>query len=109
MTDRPETPWRLRYDLIWAHALLWAAATQRGGEPKREVHLYLADRYERLSRHYERLGLALKAARFGRKASYHYHRGGVDDPPRAVAMAMPIPESPMHVDAIGQEGPDDVA
>src|SRR5213594_449447 len=32
-----ESTLRLRYDLVWAHALLWLAQTSRGGWPKPEV------------------------------------------------------------------------
>jgi hypothetical protein len=39
-----EGPWGLRGDLIVTNALLWVVRARRGGEPKREVHLYLYDR-----------------------------------------------------------------
>ena len=104
--------WQLRTDLAWARGLLWVASTGRGGEPKRDVHLYLADRYGRLADHYAKRGAARKAKRLSLKAEWHYRAAGLDDPPRAVAMAMPIPEGPTFTNAVARDSldsPDDVA
>lgn len=106
----PESPWHLRYDLAWAHALLWVARTGRGGQPKSNVHVYMADRYLKLSKYHAALGARRKARRLESKAAWHYEQGG-PEPPAAAAMAMPIPTRPLSVDAVAQErgDPDDVA
>ena len=109
MTVEPESPWRLRYDLAWAKSFLWIARTPSGGEPKPEIHRFLADRYERLARFHALSGRPLRARVLGEKAAYHRERGGFDDSPRAVAIAMPIPQEPSHVSAVAREEPDDVA
>ncbi len=110
MTNRPESAWRLRYDLAWANSLLWVARTPTGAEPKPEIHRFLADRYERLADHHSMRGRTNRARELGKKASYHRSRGGFDDSPRAAAMAMPIPQAPSNTSALGaQEPPDDVA
>jgi hypothetical protein len=104
-----ETPWKLRSDLAWAHVLLWFARTGRGGEPKRDVHVFMANRYLGLSKHYASRGLRSKAKRLEQKAAWHY-RAGSPDPPAAAAMAMPIPQGSSQTSAVGiQEPPDDVA
>ena len=109
MTDRPESAWKLRYDLAWAKSLLWVAHTPAGGEPKPEIHRFLADRYEKLAEYHALSGRRRRAQELGKKAEYHRQRGGFDDSPRAVAMAMPIPQEPSHVSAVGHEDPNDVA
>jgi hypothetical protein len=102
--------WRLRSDLAWAHALLWFAQSGTGGrEPREEVHLYLAGRYRQLADYHASRGAAGKARRLSEKASWHLHRGGGDDSPEALAMAMPVPR-PEPVDAVGRhDGGDDIA
>ena len=88
------SPWRLRTDLAWAHGLLWFARSGSGGrEPKRDVHLFMADRYGRLADYYAGRGTAEKAKRLSLKSEWHYRAAGHDHPPRAAAMAMPVPES----------------
>jgi hypothetical protein len=103
-------PWRLRSDLAWAHALLWFAQSGTGGrEPKQEVHLFMAGRYRQLSDYYALRGSLVKARRLSAKAAWHLHRGGGDDSPVALAVAMPVPAA-QPVDAVGgQGGRDDVA
>jgi hypothetical protein len=109
VTGRPESAWRLRYDLAWANSLLWVARTPAGGEPKPEIHRFLADRYEGLARHHASRGRAQRARALGEKAAYR-SRGGSDDSPRAAAMSMPIPQALSQTSAVGPEDPsDDVA
>jgi hypothetical protein len=64
--------WRLRSDLAWARALLWFAGAGRAGEPKRDVHLFLADRYGRLAERYAEAGATKKANRLKRKFDFHH-------------------------------------
>jgi hypothetical protein len=73
------------------------------------VHVFMANRYLELSKHYSSRGLRRKAKRLEEKAAWHYRAGG-PDPPAAAAMAMGIPHSPTQVDALGRsDEPDDVA
>lgn len=110
MTEKPESLWRLRSDLAWAKkTLLWVARTPAGGEPKPEIHRFLADRYERLASYHAARGRPRRARDLGSKAAYHRQRGGFDDSPRAVAMAMPIPKAPSQISAFGREDPYEVA
>ena len=85
--------WQIRTDLAWAHGLLWfATGGGRWGEPKADVHLFLADRYGRLAAYHAKRGAIAKAKELSLKSEFHYHAGGLDDPPRAVASAMPVPD-----------------
>jgi hypothetical protein len=109
VTVRPESAWRLRYDLAWANSLAWVARTP-AGELKPEIHRFLADRYERLAQLHALRGRLQRARKLDGKAAYHRSRGGFDDSPRAAAMAMPIPQAPSHTSAVGlQDPPDDTA
>ena len=108
MAEVPEplSPWRLRADLAWANGLLWFASSGRNGrEPKRDVHLFMADRYGRLADYYSRRGAAEKARRLSLKSEWHYRAAGPDNPPRAVAMAMSLPGT-QPVDLVSQETAD---
>jgi hypothetical protein len=117
--------WRLRWDLAWARGLLWMARSGQGGrQPRREVHLFLADRYGRLAEHFQAEGAFADAVRWKRKFDFHYRAaGGSGGPPSGGprydgAMAMPrprpLPETPLE-DAVanaaseGADGPDDAA
>jgi hypothetical protein len=51
----------------------------------------MADRYRRLADYYAGRGSLAKASRMSRKAAWHFHKGGGNDSPVAVAMAMPVP------------------
>ena len=105
--------WRLRYDLFTVHALLRAAqAFSAGSQPRPEIHLFLADRYERLSIVHQRRGNSVRARELADKAEWHYAEGGFDDPPRAAAMGMPRPRPPVFTDARARSTkshPDDAA
>ena len=85
--------WQLRADLAWAHGLLFFASSGRDGrEPKRDVHLFMADRYGGLSDYYIGLGNFAKAKRMSVKAGWHYRAAGPDDPPRAMAILSQLHE-----------------
>ena len=107
------SPWRLRYDLLSIRVLLAVANARQLGSPKPEVHLFLADRYERLADHHGRLGARIRAQHLAEKARWHYAQAGFDDFPRAAAMAMPVPRPRIFTDARGRyldsHGPDDAA
>jgi hypothetical protein len=100
------SPWQLRADLAWAHGLLWFARSGSGGrEPKRDVHLFMADRYGRLAECYSGRGAEEKAKRLALKSEWHYRAAGPDHPPRSAAAAMPVP-GPNPVDAVSEHSTD---
>jgi hypothetical protein len=83
--------WQLRKDLAWARGLLWFARAGRGGEPKRDVHLFLADRYGRLADHYAERGATGRAKRLDSKSQWHYRAARSDEPPQGAARTVPAP------------------
>ena len=106
-----ESAWRLRHDILWAHALLWFARTARGGTPKPGVHLFLADRYGLLARYHSKQGHDRRARRLDELAAWHFKQGYPGQPPLAAAGVMPIPGAPIHTQAVSPypEGPDEAA
>ena len=105
--------WWLRYDLLSVRLMLLLVGAIAQEDLRPEVHLYLGDRYERLARHLARRGLNARATRLSDKARWHYARSGLDDFPRAAAMAMPVPRPRIFTDARGKRlrsnTPDDAA
>jgi len=104
--------WQLRWDLASTHVLLWLAHPSEDEVLRPEVHLFLADRYGRLARHHQRLGHARRALVLNQKAEEHCRLGGGNEPPPAVAMAMPVPSPRILVDAVARPrpwDPDDAA
>jgi len=103
--------WRLRLDIMWTHALIWLADPTRSKQLDSEVHLYLADRYGRLARWYDRAGRKGRAAKYDDLAEYHFRVGGGLEPPPAVAVAMPIPRPALFTRAVAgpSRTPDDAA
>ena len=100
--NEPST-FELRLDVIWVSLLVQLLTTGHHGAPKPEVHLFLGDRYSRLSDHHERRGAKRKAARLRAKAERHLRLGGWEPTlPPAAAMAMPVPERPALRDLIGR-------
>lgn len=110
MSNEPSA-WHLRWDIgtTWALVRFVSPLGDRALRP--EVHLFLADRYGRLAQHHRKAGHHRRALVLGRKAEEHLHLGGGDEPPPAVAVAMPVPTSSAPVEAIGipPDGPDDAA
>jgi hypothetical protein len=106
---------RLLWELGWAHILLWVAGVNRTNEATPQVHLYLADLHFRLADEYERLHRRRLALRHRQMANSYAASGAEPEPPRAAAMAMPVPRSPIFTDARGtyvpepSDEPDDVA
>jgi hypothetical protein len=99
--DRPSA-WRLRYDLLSVRAMLLLVGGIGHEDLTPEVHLYLADRYERLADHLDRRGSHGRARRLSDKAHWHHAQAGFDDFPRAAAMAMPVPRPRTFTDARGK-------
>ncbi len=103
---------RLFWELGWANVLLWIARTASKREATPQVHLYLADVHFRLADEYDRLHHPKKARHHRETANRHAVLGPDPEPPRAAAMAMPVPKAPTFVDARGiyiPEPPNDVA
>ena len=95
--------WRLQADLISARLLIWIGSVGRDAEISPEAHLYLALHYDLLSHHYVKRCRYAKARRFARLAVEHYRAVGWDGPPYAAAMAMPVPERWVVVDAVSRQ------
>jgi len=96
---------------VSARVLLWFGGAGRIGDPTAEVHRYLADRYARLATCHEGRGRQAAARRLWDIAKFHFRIAGPDpgpdDPPHAVAMAMPIPKRPTITDAVARWRADD--
>jgi hypothetical protein len=104
--ERLESAWKLRAELASAKVLIWAASLGRDAELSPETHLYLANRYDRLS-HIQRVrGRHAKARRLARLAAEHYLAGGWNGPPYAAAMALPRPMKWVIVEAISRQRAD---
>ena len=110
MSNEPSA-WHLRWDIATTWALVRFVSPLGDRALRPEVHLFLADRYGRLAEHHRKAGHHRRALVLDRKAEEHLRLGGGDEPPPAVAVAMPVPRSPVPVDAIGRplDGPDDAA
>jgi hypothetical protein len=106
-----ESAWRLRWDLWSVKLLLRLAHASGRGQPRPEVHRFLADRYARLAGCHQRAGHSDRARRLRAMSARHLEMGGDDGPPYAAAMATPRPRGPVVVDAVGRHvtGPDDAA
>jgi hypothetical protein len=112
MGPQQDSIWRLRFHLLTAKALVWAAQFGRNLDLTSETHLYFFDCYQQLANYHERRGHQQKAARLARKAREHYRLGGGDGPPYAAAMGMPRPRHWIRVDAVSgavSRDPDDAA
>jgi hypothetical protein len=104
--DEP-SPWRLRFDIGSALALVWIANPTGRRRLNPDVHLYLADRYGLLARHHRHRGNRRRATRFEKKAERHFELGGGDPPRPAAAVALAIPRTPTFVDAVAHREADD--
>jgi hypothetical protein len=109
MTEGPSV-WQVRWDIASTWALVLFVRPFGDRELRPEVHLFLADRYDRLAQHHRRGGRVGRALALEGKAQEHLRLGGGDLPP-AVAMAMPVPRPVTQVSAISRfkDGPDDAA
>ena len=98
---------------IWAHAVLlvdilsmrvfvWlfsCAADENGGVL--DSHLFFYDRYSELAEFHHSKGRTAKAERLAAIAEAYYRAAPDDDePPEAVAMAMPIPRPLVNTNAV---------
>jgi hypothetical protein len=83
-------PW---LDTILGEVLSWLAVTSSGGELEPEVHLELAELYGLLAKHYRRPGFHWLSRRLAARSAAHWQDGGGDHPPRAVALALSVPDA----------------
>jgi hypothetical protein len=104
METKPESPWRLRFDLLSARFLLWIAGAGRTGDPTPEAHAYLAHCYVRLSAYHGGHADCAWPRRLWEKANFHFREAGLnpDDGPPTIAMAMPIPKPPIFTNAVAR-------
>lgn len=104
---------QLRADIQVALLLLKIASAGRRGQPDPDVCFYLGDRNLRLSEYHRRRGSLKKAKRLQAKAEFYFQGSGPwRDPPRAAAIAVPVPERPTFTAAFGwraRRGPPDAA
>jgi len=104
MRDASPSRWQLWLDVVVTRLMVWVAVVGKDAAPRPEVHLFLADRYSRLSSQYARQAPAT-AERLQLKAEEHYEAAGVPPLPPAVAVAMPVPRRPTFTDATGRPVP----
>ena len=108
--DAQPSVWKLRADIFTVRLMVWVSVVGQDAEPRPEVHLFLADRYGRLSQVYAHCA-PVKANRLREKAHLHYAAAGIRPLPPAVAAAMPVPRPPIFTNARGRRFPpsDDAA
>ncbi len=70
MKAKPESPWRLRFDLLSARLLLLIAGAGRTGDPTPEAHAYLAHCYVRLAAYMTATETVLGHVGFGKKPTF---------------------------------------
>jgi hypothetical protein len=92
---------RIYGDLAAAWVLLALAPAARA-RLSAEDHRFLADRYARLAGRWRRIGWLARAEANDAKAARHARAAGVDDPPPAVAVGLPVPRPYRTVDARGR-------
>src|SRR5262245_10934363 len=103
--------WQLRFDVASARMLSWIADPIGVRELRPEVHLFLAERYHRLAEYHLKAGHSRRASTLRRKADHHYSLAGPPELPPAVAAEIPIPQTPIRVNAVSTAwlDPDDAA
>jgi hypothetical protein len=104
---------RLLIDIFSIKVLV--ALCGRGGQLL-DSHLFLYHRYFELAEYHDLRGHAAKAAKFWAIAEAHFQAapGDDSDPPKADAIAMPVPQRPIVTNAVSttrvksSSGPPDV-
>jgi hypothetical protein len=87
-------------DILSMQLFVWAFG--RNGELL-DSHLFFYVRYTELADYHQVNGRTAKAARLAAIAEAHYQAAPGDDddhPPRAAAMAMPVPRPPTKTEAV---------
>jgi hypothetical protein len=84
---------------IWSmKVFVWTLG--RNGELL-DSHLFFFDRYSDLADYHREKGRAAKAAKLAAIAEAYYQAAPDDDePPKAAAMAMPVPRPPITTNAV---------
>ena len=96
--------WKLHLDIDLIWLLVYVVVAVRGDGPlNRDVRSYLGERYWRLADLYRELGKLERSKMLRHKAEFFLREGdsGGDEPPPAAALAMPVPEPPLFINAIG--------
>ena len=84
---------------VWALGLFAWAFDPNGGVL--DSHLFFYDRYSDLAEYHRLKGQTAKADRLAVIAEAYYQAAPDDDePPEAVAMAMPVPRPPVNPNAV---------
>jgi hypothetical protein len=65
-----------------------------------DSHLFFFDRYSDLADYHRGQGRAITAERLAAIAEAHYRAAPDDEPPEAAAMAMPVPRTALHTNAV---------
>ena len=93
---------------IWAHTRLlidifsmklFVSLLGQNGELL-DSHLFFFDRYSDLADYHRLKGRTAKADRLTVIAEAHYRAAPDDEPPEAVAMAMPVPRAPLNTNLV---------
>ena len=95
----------MRYDIGVVKTCAFVAGISREIRLAPEIHVFLYDRYWRLAKWHEARGHARRARTLKARALHHWAQAGYDEPPPAVALAMPIPLPPLFTDAVARTRP----
>jgi hypothetical protein len=91
---------RLIVDIAATRLFLWAAG---GNADLLDAHAFFYDRYSGLAEHHRAKGRTRRAERCARIAETHWRAmPDGEEPPRAVAMAMPVPRPPVRTNAVSK-------
>jgi len=96
--------WKLHLDINLVWLLVYVVVAVRGNGPlNRDVCSYLGERYWQLADLYHGLEKLERSKMLRHKAEFFLGQGdpGWHDPPPAAALAMPVPEPPLFINAIG--------
>jgi hypothetical protein len=89
---------RIYVDLVTARVLLGIAPSAKA-LLSAEDHRFLAERYAQLATRWRRIGCLSRAEANDEKAARHAGAAGLDDPPPALAVGLPVPWPYTMVDA----------
>jgi hypothetical protein len=98
-------------DIVSMKVFLWALGKLRRSavDPSGGIldsHLFFYDRYADLAEHHRLRGRIAKARRFTAVAEAYYELAPDDDePPKAGAMAVPVPRRPLNTNAVSTQCP----
>ena len=101
MTSTIGTRWSLRSDIATVKAVAWLGGFGRPGHYSAEAHLYLYAAYWALAEVHGDAGRQRARGKAESRALKHWVSSGfgIEDPPPAGALALPIPFPPVFTDA----------